>query len=77
MPLINRGGTWLSVICLTQYYSDERFDRPSEVDQLLGDSTKARTVLGWKPQVDFQGLVKMMVESDLSLARRQAAAARA
>ena len=56
---------------------DERFDRPSEVDQLLGDPTKARTQLGWEPKVDFKGLVKMMVESDLALARRQAAALRA
>ena len=53
---------------------DGRFDRPSEVDQLLGDSTKARTQLGWKPKIDFPGLVKMMVESDLALARRQVAA---
>ena len=56
---------------------DERFDRPSEVDQLLGDPTKARTQLGWEPKVDFKGLVKMMVESDLALARRQVAALRA
>ena len=54
---------------------DKRFDRPSEVDQLLGDSTKARTVLGWRPQVDFHGLVKMMVGSDLVLAQKRVAAA--
>ena len=53
---------------------DERFDRPSEVDQLLGDSTKARTELGWEPKVDFKSLVKMMVEHDLSLARSELAA---
>ena len=56
---------------------DARFDRPSEVDQLLGASSKARRELGWAPKVDFGGLVKMMVESDLALARRQAASARA
>ena len=56
---------------------DMRFDRPSEVDQLLGDASKARKELGWEPKVDFKGLVKMMVDSDLELARRQAAAARA
>jgi GDPmannose 4,6-dehydratase len=56
---------------------DDRFDRPSEVDQLLGDPTKARTQLGWEPKVDFKGLVKMMVESDLAFVRRQAAALRA
>lgn len=49
---------------------DERYDRPSEVDQLLGDSTKARQELGWEPKVDFRGLVKMMVESDLALVER-------
>ena len=50
---------------------DARFTRPSEVDVLLGDATKAREVLGWRPDVDFPGLVKMMVEHDLELARRE------
>jgi GDPmannose 4,6-dehydratase len=50
---------------------DTRYTRPSEVDVLLGDATKAREVLGWKPKVDFRGLVKMMVEHDLELARRE------
>ena len=50
---------------------DPRYTRPSEVDVLLGDPTKARDVLGWKPEVDFPGLVKMMVEHDLELARRE------
>jgi GDPmannose 4,6-dehydratase len=50
---------------------DPRYTRPSEVEVLLGDATKAREVLGWKPEVDFRGLVKMMVESDLELARRE------
>jgi GDPmannose 4,6-dehydratase len=40
--------------------------RPAEVDLLLGDSSKARKVLGWKPKYDFKGLVKDMVLSDLS-----------
>ena len=56
---------------------DTRFDRPSEVDQLLGDASKARRELGWEPKVDFKRLVKMMVDSDLAIARRQMAAARA
>ncbi len=42
------------------------FFRPAEVDILLGDPTKAETVLGWKRQVDFPGLVKLMVEHDLA-----------
>ncbi|MGE3685151.1 MAG: GDP-mannose 4,6-dehydratase [Acidimicrobiia bacterium] len=44
---------------------DERFTRPAEVDLLIGDSSKARTKLGWQPDVDFHGLVKMMVAHDL------------
>jgi len=44
---------------------DPRFFRPAEVDLLIGDASKARDVLGWKPTVDFAGLVTMMVESDL------------
>jgi GDPmannose 4,6-dehydratase len=43
------------------------FFRPAEVDILLGDPTKAETVLGWKRQVDFPGLVRLMVEHDLKL----------
>ena len=39
--------------------------RPAEVDHLLGDAAKARTILGWKPQVDFKQLVEMMVDADL------------
>jgi GDPmannose 4,6-dehydratase len=50
---------------------DPRYDRPAEVDLLLGDASKARERLGWEPKVDFQGLVKMMVDADLRLARRE------
>jgi GDPmannose 4,6-dehydratase len=39
--------------------------RPAEVDHLIGDSSKARTSLGWQPKVDFRGLVEMMVDADL------------
>ncbi len=46
---------------------DPAFMRPSEVDLLLGNPTKAHEVLDWKRQVDFPGLVKMMVEHDLNL----------
>ena len=46
------------------------FLRPAEVDTLLGDASKARSVLGWKPEVSFQGLVEMMVEADLELQQR-------
>jgi GDPmannose 4,6-dehydratase len=44
---------------------DPKFLRPAEVDLLIGDATKARTQLGWKPEVDFPALVKMMVAHDL------------
>ena len=50
---------------------DPRFLRPSEVDVLCGDSSKARRVLGWKPKVDFQQLVALMVDADLELAQRE------
>jgi GDPmannose 4,6-dehydratase len=50
---------------------DPRYYRPAEVDLLLGDATKARTILGWEPKVDFKSLVKLMVEHDLVLARRE------
>jgi GDPmannose 4,6-dehydratase len=45
--------------------------RPAEVELLLGDAGKARRVLGWKPTVDFEGLVKMMVDADLERVRRE------
>jgi GDPmannose 4,6-dehydratase len=51
---------------------DARYFRPTEVDTLLGDATKARTVLGWKPEVAFDALVTEMVEQDAELARRDA-----
>ena len=46
--------------------SSEKFIRPSEVDHLLGDCTKAREVLGWTPKVSFTELVTMMVDSDIA-----------
>jgi GDPmannose 4,6-dehydratase len=47
---------------------DPRYYRPTEVDHLLGDASKARRVLGWTPRVTFEALVKMMVEHDTELA---------
>ena len=52
---------------------DETFLRPAEVDLLLGDSTKAKTELGWEPKVAFQELVEMMVESDMKQLRNSQA----
>jgi GDPmannose 4,6-dehydratase len=45
---------------------DERFLRPAEVDLLVGDASKAKAALGWVPEVDFGGLVGMMVDADLA-----------
>ncbi len=50
---------------------DERFMRPAEVDLLVGDPSKAGKILGWEPQVSFEQLVQMMVESDLQLLKAQ------
>jgi len=47
--------------------TDERFLRPAEVDLLVGDPAKAHEVLGWRPEMDFPGLVAMMVEADMDL----------
>lgn len=44
---------------------DRKYYRPTEVDFLIGDSTKIRERLGWKPTIDFRGLVRLMVEADL------------
>jgi GDPmannose 4,6-dehydratase len=44
---------------------DPKLIRPAEVEHLIGDNAKARSALGWKPSVDFTGLVKMMVDADL------------
>ena len=52
---------------------DERFYRPAEVDLLVGDSMKAREVLGWKPTHSFRELVREMVQTDLELAERNGA----
>jgi GDPmannose 4,6-dehydratase len=55
---------------------DPRFFRPTEVESLLGDATKARRELGWEPEINFDALVKEMVDTDLEMARRDAAVVR-
>ena len=52
---------------------DPALFRPAEVDLLVGDSSKAQTLLGWKPKVDFKSLVKMMVDADLALLEKKKA----
>jgi GDPmannose 4,6-dehydratase len=46
---------------------DSRFIRPSEVDLLIGDATKAKDILGWKPEIKFDDLVAIMMENDLRI----------
>src|SRR5258707_2692613 len=53
---------------------DPRYSRPTEVDLLLGDATKAREKLGWEPRIAFPELVKIMVDHDLELAQQEQAA---
>ena len=49
---------------------DERYFRPTEVETLLGDASKARLKLGWTPKISFEALVKEMVLEDLKSAER-------
>jgi GDPmannose 4,6-dehydratase len=55
---------------------DPRYFRPTEVDSLLGDATKARTELGWSAQISLDALVQEMVDTDYALAQRDALIAR-
>ena len=49
---------------------DDRYERPAEVDLLIGDPAKAKKQLGWEPKVRFEELVKLMVDADLEMVRR-------
>ena len=49
---------------------DARYFRPTEVDALIGDATKAREKLGWRPRTSFEDLVAEMMQADLVIARR-------
>ena len=51
---------------------DARYERPAEVDLLIGDPAKAKKQLGWEPKVRFKELVKIMTEADLKLAQQEA-----
>ena len=57
--------------CLVEL--SEKYFRPAEVELLLGDSTKARTTLGWKPSTSFEGLVDLMLENDMEMVRNNVA----
>ena len=51
---------------------DQRYERPAEVELLIGDPAKAKKQLGWEPKVRFKELVELMVDHDLELAKREA-----
>ena len=57
--------------------NDSRYLRPTEVDNLRGDASKITSLLGWRPRVSFEQLVRTMVEHDLELARQEQTLARA
>lgn len=50
---------------------DKRYFRPTEVDTLLGDSTKARKILSWQPKVSFEKLIDMMIAADMEMAQKE------
>ncbi|MGI9545209.1 MAG: GDP-mannose 4,6-dehydratase, partial [Cyclobacteriaceae bacterium] len=50
---------------------DPNYFRPSEVEELVGDATKAREKLGWKPKHDLNALISEMISSDLKIARKE------
>ena len=50
---------------------DRNYYRPTEVDLLIGDSTKARTKLGWQPRYDLDGLIEDMITSDIQLMKKE------
>jgi GDPmannose 4,6-dehydratase len=52
---------------------DDRYERPAEVDLLIGDPSKAKKVLGWEPKVKFKDLVGIMVDADMALLSRSSA----
>lgn len=71
--LVTRAFAEVGIAEWQQYVrQDPKFFRPAEVDLLIGDATKAKTKLGWEPEIDFPALVKMMVENDLALEKAKA-----
>lgn len=68
---LNLAGTYSGLDWTEYVETDPRYFRPTEVDYLLGDATKARNRLGWRPHVTFEELVRLMVEHDYELARQE------
>ena len=61
-PVFSNGANWNDYVKI-----DPRYFRPTEVDYLLGDSSRARKILNWEPRVYFRDLVRVMVDADLEL----------
>ena len=52
---------------------DPRYERPAEVDLLIGNAAKAKKILGWEPKMRFDELVRLMVDADMALLERKTA----
>ena len=71
MPLLEGMLSLIHILDWQQYVKiDPRYYRPTEVDLLIGDASKAKQTLGWEPKVSFEELVTMMVEADLRAERQ-------
>lgn len=74
MPITS--ARWTQIFPTSPFHrQDPSFIRPAEVDLLVGDPTKASTILGWEPSVGFVELVRMMVDADLKLLQENAVTA--
>jgi GDPmannose 4,6-dehydratase len=74
---LDLAGRFCGVDWRSRVQPDPRYLRPSEVDHLLGDARKAHAELGWTPKMSFEQLVKLMVDSDMELARQELTLAKA
>ena len=65
----------MRTLIIANTFAGRSFLAPAEVESLIGDATKARTVLGWAPEYDFEALVKDMVSNDITTVAGSSAAA--
>jgi len=68
---LDLAASFAGVRCKSCVESDPRYLRPTEVNFLQGDASKARKALGWQPEISFEELVRSMVDRDLELARQE------
>ena len=71
LEFVNTAFTYLGLDWTKHVELDQRYLRPSEVDVLQGDASKAKRVLGWEPKTDLLALIKMMVRADHALAQQE------